>query len=409
MSRPKILVLSSLFPRKERPFAGTFVKERMFRLGKHLPVTVISPVPWFPLQSLFRMIKPGYRLGACKTEIQQGVQVHFPRFLALPGIGRCFDGFFMALSCYFLVRKWDFDIIDAHFSYPEGSAASWLAKWCHKPFSITLRGTEVPHSQEVVRRNQLISSWDQASHIFSVSTSLKQLAVRLGAERQKISVVGNGVDCQSFYPVEREQTRAGLGIKEQDQVLITVAGLVPRKGFHRVINLLPQLPANVKYLIVGGESAEGDYSEVLRDLVKRLSLRDRVLFLGPTEKAKLKPLLSAADLFVLASSNEGWANVILESMACATPVLASDVGGNKEVICQPELGAIFPLDDEHALLEGVKRCLEKNWSAQPLLQYAAENSWDHRIKQLKSRFIYMHQSNQQPLPGLASEGKNERP
>ena len=79
--------------------AGLFIRERMFRVGRHLPLVVVSPRPWFPLQSLIRFFKPGYRPDGAEFERQQEFDVYLPRFLALPGIGRRFDGMMMAVGC----------------------------------------------------------------------------------------------------------------------------------------------------------------------------------------------------------------------------------------------------------------------------------------------------------------------
>lgn len=392
---PILLVLSSLFPSQCRPTAGLFIQERMFRVAADFPLFVVSPVPWFPLQGLIRLWRPHYRPQPASFEVQTApdgslVHVYFPRFFSLPGTGRCFDAWFMALA----VSRWlkrhpelEWDLIDSHFSYPEGAAAGMLSKWFAKPNTITLRGTEVPHSQGFFTARWQRWAWRQADRLFAVSDSLRQLAIRQGAAAEKIDVVGNGVDCTTFYRENKQQARAALGLADDDQVLITVAGLVPRKGFHLVIEAMTQLPASVKYVIVGGASAEGDYQLMLEQQVARLGLGSRVLFVGPKAKSQLRHYLSAANLFVLASANEGWANVILEAMACGVPVLASDVGGNREVIANEQLGLIYPYGNQALLVEGIKQGLAQDWLVDSLQQYAKANSWQLRVEQLRRHFL----------------------
>ena len=94
---PRLVVLSSLFPSSAQPGAGLFIRERMFRVGRELPLVVVSPRPWFPGQGLIRLLRPGYRPMPPRHELQQGIEVYYPRFLALPGLLRQFDGLFMAL------------------------------------------------------------------------------------------------------------------------------------------------------------------------------------------------------------------------------------------------------------------------------------------------------------------------
>ncbi|MEQ1531005.1 MAG: glycosyltransferase family 4 protein, partial [Methylococcales bacterium] len=148
---PRLLVFSSLFPSAVRPSAGVFIRERMFRVGQTLPLLVVSPVPWFPLQGLIRYWRPHFRPQPAHFEEQQGFQVYYPRFCSLPALLKRFDGFFMAVGCvpllYKLKQEFDFNLIDAHFAYPDGYAATVLAAWFKVPSTITLRGTELPTSK----------------------------------------------------------------------------------------------------------------------------------------------------------------------------------------------------------------------------------------------------------------------
>jgi glycosyltransferase involved in cell wall biosynthesis len=96
--------------------------------------------------------------------------------------------------------------------------------------------------------------------------------------------------------------------------------------------------------------------------------------------------LSAANLFVLATANEGWANVFLEAMACGLPVITTDVGGNKEVIVNSELGTVVPFADSQRLLTAISNGLDKSWNISLILKYAQNNAWDYRIKILVDNF-----------------------
>jgi glycosyltransferase involved in cell wall biosynthesis len=284
-------------------------------------------------------------------------------------------------------------VIDAHFAYPDGYAATLLGKWLKVPVTITLRGTEVPLSK-TPRRRHLIKALDRATRVFSVSDSLRRHVVSLGANSDKINVVGNGVDIHRFYQLPCSDARKKLGLPEHARVLITVGGLVERKGFHRVIELLPEIRKvypEILYLIVGGASAEGDWSEHLKQMVNELRVSDNVKFLGVVSPDELNIFLSAADIFVLPTRNEGWANVILEAMACGLPVIATDVGGNSEVICRQELGAIVPFEDREALKIAILDALNNDWDADTIINYAKENSWDDRVKTLVNSFVEISQ------------------
>ncbi|MCX7098735.1 MAG: glycosyltransferase [Methylococcales bacterium] len=363
----------------------------MFRVQQEIPVIVVSPVPWFPFQGIIRYWRPHFRPQPDSYEEQDGVRVYFPRFFSIPGLLKSYDGFFMALGSLptLIKHRKQFNIIDAHFAYPDGYAATLLGKWLAIPVTITLRGTEVPLSKLPGRKTRQLTALKSASRVFSVSDSLKQHVVSLGAESDKIRVVGNGIDVDKFYPLAKTLARAELNIPEDAKVLVSVGGLVDRKGFHRVIEVLPELVAKhpgLIYLIVGGDSPEGNIRERLENQVKALKLEDHVRFLGAYPSGQLKLPLSAADLFVLATANEGWANVFLEAMACGLPVITTEVGGNKEVVNNPKLGAVVPFGDSSALLAAILEGLQTVWDESYIIRYAHENAWDTRVKILVGEF-----------------------
>jgi len=391
MSEPKLLVFSSLFPSQVRPNAGVFIRERMFRVGKYIPIIVVSPVPWFPFQEIIRYWCPQFRPQPSCYEEQEGVQVYYPRFFSIPGLLKSCDGFFMAVGALptLLKLKKKFTIIDAHFAYPDGYAATLLGKWLNKPVTITLRGTEVPLAKIPGRKEKLLTALVYATQVFSVSDSLKQFVVSLGANGDKIQVIGNGIDVIKFQPIAKSTARAALSISEGAMVLVSVGALVDRKGFHRVIDLLPELVShypNLIYLIVGGDSPEGNIRIKLERQVEVLNLKKHVRFLGAYSSDQLKVPLSAANLFVLATANEGWANVFLEAMACGLPVITTDVGGNKEVIVNSELGTVVPFADSQRLLSAISNGLDKSWNIPLILKYAQNNAWDYRVKILVDNF-----------------------
>ncbi|MDP3332926.1 MAG: glycosyltransferase [Methylococcaceae bacterium] len=365
----------------------------MSKVAEQLPLVVVSPVPWFPLQGLIRLCKPEFRPQPATFERQQGIDVYYPRFLSIPGLLKSWDGLFMALgsflTLYRLRKQFQFNIIDAHFAYPDGYAATLLGKWFAVPVTITLRGTEVPQSTRPQIRTRLLQALQNATQVFSVSESLMRHVVELGADAEKIQRIGNGVDTKKFHPVDKQEARQQLELPEDAKVLISVGGLVDRKGFHRVLDVLPALVKqypNLIYLIVGGPSPEGNISERLRQQVKDLDLVEHVRFLGSLPSDQLKTPLSAADVFVLATANEGWANVFLEAMACGLPVITTDVGGNAEVVNDEALGAIVTFGDPQALQEALSAALEKTWDKTEILKYAKANAWQQRVDKLVVEF-----------------------
>jgi teichuronic acid biosynthesis glycosyltransferase TuaC len=390
---PRLVVYTTLFPHHGQPNAGLFIRERMFRVGKILPLVVVVPVPWFPFQAIIRYWRPHFRPKAPAKDFQQGFEVYYPRFFSVPGLGKSLDGLFMALGSLLclskLKRQFGFNIIDAHFAYPDGYAATILGKWFKVPVTITLRGTEVSLSKYPARRKKIRKALLEAAQVFSVSSSLKRHVTSQGINENKIAVVGNGVDITRFHPVDRSAARGALGIPLDAKVLISVGGLAERKGFHRVIECLPELKKSapdLRYLVVGGPCAEGDMSRQLREQILALDLEQNVKLLGALPPDQLKTPLSASDVFVLATRNEGWANVFLEAMACGLPVVTTNVGGNSEVVCRPELGILVTFGDRQALLNALAESLANDWDRQAIIAYARENTWEQRVRALTQAF-----------------------
>ncbi|MDR1424005.1 MAG: glycosyltransferase [Azoarcus sp.] len=413
---PHIGVLSSLFPSSVQPGAGLFIRERMFRVARRLPLFVVAPTPWFPMQERFlgllkylaeemyvgdtglaarfqkwvrRHWHAGFRLGAPEYEEQQGIPVWYPGFLSLPGILKTLDGRAMAAGAF---PRFDamrtagrLDLIDAHFGYPDGYAAVLLGRRLGVPVTITLRGSEVWRSRDSYLAPKLREALHGATKVFAVCESLRQLAIGMGVPDERVEVVGNGVDAGLFRPRERGAARAALGLAPEAPVLISVGWLVERKGFHRVLDVLPALIRrwpDLVYLIVGSGSLAGDNRAELDAQVERLGLRANVRFLGALPPEELPGPLSAADVFVLATRAEGWANVFLEAMACGLPVVTTDVGGNREVVCRPELGELVPFGEPSALEAALEHALARSWDRAAIRRYAESNSWDGRIDRL---------------------------
>jgi len=386
----KILVLTTVFPNCKQPALGTFVRERMFRVAKECNLKVVAPVPWFPFA---RYLKPNYRPIVPRMEIQQGIEVYHPRFFSIPGVLKCLDGFFFFLSLLFPLKRirkdFDFDIIDTHFSYPEGFGAVLLARFFNRPVTITLRGTIVPLSKYFLRRIQIIYALRKATKVFSVSNSLKEKAVSLGIESSKILPIPNGVDMEKFFLIPKNKARQELGLPFDKKIIISVGGLVKRKGFHRVLAVLPEVTEKYKevlYVIVGGPTVEGDLGPELKKQVKELNLNSHVHFTGSLPHSEVRKWLNAADIFCLATSNEGWANVFFEAMACGKPVVTTKVGGNEEVVKSADYGILVDLDDQNQLKDAILEALDKKWDHGKIIKYASENNWENVARKVLREF-----------------------
>jgi glycosyltransferase involved in cell wall biosynthesis len=182
-------------------------------------------------------------------------------------------------------------------------------------------------------------------------------------------VLRNGVDLQRFGVRDRQAARAALGVG--GFVLLSVGSLIPRKGHELTIEALTRAP-DCTLLIAGG----GPLRAELEALAQRLGVADRVRFLGEIAHHDLPDVYAAADVMVLASSREGWANVLLEAMACGTPVLATDVNGAREIVCSPEAGLLAPARTVDGLVGGLAQLRRNLPRREATRRYAEAFSWD---------------------------------
>ncbi len=337
----RILTFSSLYPSAAMPSHGIFVETRLRHLlasGK-VDARVIAPVPWFPFTHA-RFGEYARFAATPRFEERDGIRVAHPRFLRLPKIGmtsapRTLAHAAIAAARRLIAEGYDFDLIDAHYFYPDGVAAVMMGRALGKPVVITARGTDINLIPKYARpRAMILDAARRCDAMITVCAALKEELVALGAPEEKVTVLRNGVDLKLFFPEDRDAARQTFGMRRFS--IASVGHLIERKGHDLVIGALTQLP-DAELLIAGAGPEEAG----LRELAARSGVIDRVTFLGAMPQARLRTLYAGVDCLVLASSREGWANVLLEAMACGTPVVASNVWGTPEVVAAPEAGVLM--------------------------------------------------------------------
>lgn len=377
----RTLLFSTLYPSSARPLHGIFVETRLRELLASRPVStrVVAPVPWFPLTGdrwgdYARMARTPVR------ETRNGIEVLHPRYPLLPKVGMTSAPLLMALASVPAVRRviaegHDFDLIDAHYYYPDGVAAALLARWFGRPLTITARGTDLNLIPEhALPRRMIRWAAEQADASIGVCRALVDVLRDWGVPDQRLHVFRNGVDLRRFHPQDPSAARAALGVND-GPVLLSVGHLVERKGHHLVIEAMPAVLAkhpNARLFVVG----EGTERARLQALARSLGLELQVVFTGAIPNDKLAGWYSAADLLVLASSREGWANVLLESMACGTPVVASDIWGTPEVVADPVAGRLAGSRTAESFASAILGQLHDGSDRAAVRAYAERFAWD---------------------------------
>lgn len=379
MSAPiKTLLFSTLFPSSARPGHGIFVETRLRELLKtgEVETKVVAPVPWFPLAGK-RFGEYGKFAATPRFEERNGVDVFHPRYFLPPKIGMNLAPRSLAAGALPLVKKlirdgFDFDLIDAHYYYPDGVAAGIIAERLGKPFVVTARGSDLNLIGEFAKpRRQIIETAKRASASIGVSNALVERLIHLGADRKKIFFFRNGVDLERFKPEEKKRARQKLDIPDQALVLLSVGNLVELKGHHIAIEALQCLPEKTHLIIAGS----GPKKSHLEKLASRLGVAKRVKLVGQIPNDELRWLFSAADALALCSSREGWPNVLLESIACGTPVIATNTGGVSEIISSPIVGRLMESRSPAALAKQFDDIIRHKPAQSELLKFAKDFGW----------------------------------
>ncbi|MGH8184719.1 MAG: glycosyltransferase family 4 protein [Rhodanobacteraceae bacterium] len=356
----RLLVFTSLYPNAQRPRHGVFVEERLRHLvgSGRVAATVVAPVPWFPFKHR-RFGDYAAYARVPEREERHGISILHPRYPVIPKLGMGIAPSLMYHALLPALRKLiasgeTFDLIDAHYFYPDGVAAVRLGMAMRKPVVITARGSDVnviPQYRSPAR--QIRWAAERAASIVTVSDALKCRLKALGANPDKITVLRNGADLDRFRPLDRAAIRAQLRVT--GSVWLAVGHLVELKGVRVAIEALARLPG-VTLLVVG----DGPEKNTLQQQTSRLGVGDRVRFLGFVDHDALCNYYNAADALVLASSREGMPNVVLESLACGTPVVATAVGGIPELIACSEAGELMRERTSEALVQAWQTLQARN-------------------------------------------------
>lgn len=373
--RIRILTFTTLYPNAAQPTHGIFVENRLRHLvaSGRVSARVLAPAPWFPFAHP-AFGRYGRYAQVPPEETRHGLMVVHPRYPVLPKLGMSLTPALLFAAALPAARRLaaaqDFDLIDAHYAYPDGVAAAMLGRALGKPAVITARGTDVNLiPRHALPRRMIRWAANRAAAVITVADALKAPLVKLGVPADHITTLRNGVDLSLFRPQHRMASRRLYNF--EGKVLLSVGHLIERKGHHHVIAAMRRLPTF--NLAIAGEGPERG---TLEDLARRLGVASRVRFLGALPHETLPSFYSAADVLVLASSREGWPNVLLEAMACGTPVIAANAWGIPEVVADPAAGVLMCETSADGVAEAVYRLFATPPARIATRGYAERFSWD---------------------------------
>ena len=389
----RILTYTRLYPNAKMPEHGIFVARRveaMARQGGH-QIEVVAPVPYYP-----KFLPATGEWNALKlipeVEERDGLNVYHPRYFNPPKIGMAKYGDWMAQGSYDLLHRllksdFQFEVIDAHFVYPDGYAAMKLGQRLKRPVVVTARGSDITRNKNMPHIVPLLQEVMRgAAQLIAVSEELRDNFLELGATPDKIHVIPNGVDTSFFTPMTREAARRALTLNTDDCWLVAVARLERNKGQWLILEALKKIGLDelknrrIKVALVG----QGESRAELEKISQAAGLGDIVHFVGQQNPEKIRIWYNAANVNILASSREGSPNVVLEALACGIPVLASGAGNNAAIIHAGSNGFVFPIENAEALKIALLLALDHPWDRPAIAASGSQRNWAAVAREVES-------------------------
>lgn len=370
----RVLSISTLFPRPDNPGFGRFVARQFDALAERgdVDLTVINP------------IAQPFRGGKPALDQSRRYPVHHLPFGSIPLIGAWLNPSLIRDAALPLVRELHevqpFDLVDAQFFFPDGPAAGLIAGELGLPLTIKARGSDINYwGWRTASARQMQAAARHAKALLAVSEALREQMSFRDLELGKTVVHYTGLDHALFKPMPRTEARANIGdIVPADgrPLLVTVGNLVPVKRQTLAIEAFAQLP-NARLVIAG----QGPEQARLRGLSAQLGIADRVVMPGALPPERLATLLSAADVLVHTSRNEGLANVWIEALACGTPVVTTAVGGAAEVVRTVTAGRLVEASPD-SVASAIREILANPPSQAEVAANAARFSWENNAAEL---------------------------
>jgi glycosyltransferase involved in cell wall biosynthesis len=378
--KKNILIFSNLFPNSERVHRGRFTAQLSLELNKEVNLKVVSPLPYMPKTNLLKNYELYFSYSKVPKEWQwNNIDVFYPKYLHIPKITVPIQAASIALFSKSILKrlytKYHIDLINVHFAYPDGFAAVLIGKKIGIPVVTTVLGSDINNQYKYkIQKSILYWTLKNSDIITTVSNSLREKVICLGIKEEKVITTPNGINKSLFYPRNKINIREKLQLKNNIKYLIYVGFFNKVKGIKYLLNsiLLLKKMDRLKFhtLIVGN----GPLNTFVRSFIDSNSLNDNISLLGIKPHDEVPLWISASDLLCLPSLNEGHPNIILESLSCGVPVIASKVGGIPEIINKYN-GILVPPANSRILAESISLAINRKWDQEQIIKNSKILSW----------------------------------
>lgn len=357
-ARARVLVVTHLFPTPANVLQGPWVAEQVDAVAPCADVTVLC---------CSRSAKRG------ETVRPSGVRTVFAPTGSPFGSGRAglvaaSVRYRAALRRHLAAHRGDYDLLHAHFGFPDGVLVASAARRVRLPYIVTLHGDD---GYYLISRTDWLgrtvrASLDGAERVICVSESMARVVRQHVRAAEKVVVITNGYDDSLFRLSDRP--RNGIlfvgtltKVKNVDVLLGSFAAFAER--------------LDERLTIVG----DGPLRSALERRAADLGISGRVSFLGVKPRETVRDLISTARCLVLPSSSESWGVVVAEALACGTPVVASRVGGLPEIVRDASAGVLIEPGDTNVLARALEDVVSREWDPASVAQGSGAKPWRETV------------------------------
>ncbi|MGR3303179.1 MAG: glycosyltransferase [Candidatus Scalindua sp.] len=324
----------------------------------------------------------------------RGVRFFQPCYIDLPRGSHRYNDYsriFSIVTCV-LRERIPVDLVHAHFAYWPGHAGGIVGKILRKPVLLTVYGSDIhlmtrPDFPRPLYRERALAALGMSDRIIVLSCFLQGMVDELGYGK-KTTIIYLGFVGEEFKVLDRTICRQRLSLPSRKMTLLYVGNMEPVKGTDIAIDAFCRLCGerdDLIFVFVGDGTLRPDLEQV----VNKAGLSDRVRFEGRKPNTEVATYLYAADILVMPSRNEGLGVIIMEALACGTPVVATRVGGIPELICDEGLGILVEPENPIALAGGISSGLKRTWDREYLHQHAQQFTWENIGPQIYQVYMDM--------------------
>lgn len=381
MKRLKILMLTRLFPSQAFPAFGTFCIERAKALAVHADVRVMVPTPYYPKWLPGKEDWKKWTRVERQGTVEGNIRATYPRYASVPGTATWLQGVTMARSAHHDLESnydgWRPDVIDGHFAFPDGYAATRLGRAIGAPVVVTCHGSDLRQYPDIPVAGAM-TRWTlrHADRVISVSSDLMRRSIELGCSTERAVFLTNGVDPTKFSVRSQSECRTRLGLPLDRKIGVYVGFLIDRKDQSLILHALVEIRQQGEQVPLIVLVGDGPNRQRLESEVVALGLQNDVILTGQRRHDEVAFWMGAADWLLLSSSSEGWATVYFEAMACGRPVLTSNVSSAKDAINQPAYGSVVEPRTAAAFAAAMQAAAKTTYDENVIRHYAEQNSWE---------------------------------